>query len=445
MKYSSFVFVGLLALFCSSASGEMLIGVNGGSGRDLNFESQGAVLSIDQKTGAGTVSGTPLPGLGLTGVATDSLGRVFASTGGADFATDGPRLLRIDPWTGALFADVGRLQTVGGDDCYVGDLSFQPGTNVLFGILGNQGPNPRCGLTTEGGVGGYLLSINTSTAQVTVIGRDAALGNSTGGLAFAPNGTLYYTPCWSESGSIYTLNPATAAVTSRTGFLDSNTCYMGLAVRPTDGTIFASYDYENNDNRIFTLDPVTGARQEVGSPGNYLVHDLAFVNSPVTPGEGTIGTEISIVGADFGARKGKVYLGTAALKVLVWNEEMIQCLLNRRLSPSSYGVTIRSKGAAEIVWANAFSVEAPRIDSIDPIQGSQGAEVTIFGEFFGNKKGKVTLGGKNCKVSSWTMDPTTGESEILIKIPKGLTPGTYDLTVTNQVGSDTMGGAFTIP
>ena len=221
---------------------------------------------------------------------------------------------------------------------------------------------------------------------------------------------------------------------------------MGLAVRPTDGTIFASYDWGNNDNRIFTLDPVTGARQEVGSPGNYLVHDLTFVASAgVSPEEGTIGTEISIVGMGFGAKKGKVYLGGVALKVLVWSDEMIQCLIKKPLSPSSYDVTIQPKGAAEILSENAFSVEAPRIDSINPIQGSQGAEVTIFGDFFGIKKGKVTLGGENCKVLSWTMNPSTGQSEIVIEVPKGLTPGTYDLTVTNQVGSDTMGGAFTIP
>jgi hypothetical protein len=91
------------------------------------------------------------------------------------------------------------------------------------------------------------------------------------------------------------------------------------------------------------------------------------------------------------------------------------------------------------------SQSRPGIDSISPIQGSSGAEVTIFGDFFGIKKGKVTLGGENCKVLSWTMNASTGESEILIEVPKGLTPGIYDLSVTNLVGSDTMGGAFTIP
>jgi hypothetical protein len=441
MKYSSFVFAGMLALFCSSASGQTLIGVNGGSGG--GFDSPGAVLSIDQTSGAGTVLGTPLPGLGVTGVAADRLGRVFASTGAAESATNGPRLIQIDPATGALIADVGRLQTTGGDDCYVGDLSFQPGTNLLFGILGNQGPNPRCGIT-GGGAGGYLLTINTSTAQVTVIGRDVAFGNSNGGLAFAPDGTLYFTPCWSNSGSLHTLNPETADILTSTVFQDSGACYMGLAVRPTDGTIFASYDENSDDNRIFTLDPVTGTRQVVGLPGNYLVHDLVFL-SPVSPQEGTIGTVITITGKVFGAKKGKVYLGAAALKVLVWEDERIQCLIKKPLSSSSYDVTIQPKGVAETRLKNAFSVKAPRIGSINPSHGGQGAEVAILGDFFGTSKGKVTLGGKNCKVLNWEMNPSTGESNILIQVPKGLSPGTYDLTVANKVGSDTMEASFTVP
>ncbi len=437
MRYFSFVFVGMSVLFCTLASGQTLIGVNGGSGGE--FGSPGAVLWISQTTGTGTVLGTPMPGLGVTGVATDSQGRVFASTGSTDSATNGPRLIQINPATGALIADVGRLQTAGGDDCYIGDLSFQPGTDVLFGILGNQGDLPRCGVGgNEGSVGGYLLAIDTSTAQVTVIGRDPAFGNSNGGLAFAPNGTLYFTPCWDDPGSIYTLNPATAAITSSTAFQDPGTCYMGLAVRPTDGTIFASYDYQSSDNRIFTLDPVTGARQEVGLPGNYLVHDLTFIPSPVFPQTGTIGTGMIIGGSGFGAKKPKVYLGETSLKVLAWNDEMIQCLIKKPSTPSLFDVAIHPKDGPAVVFEDAFEVENPRIDLIDPIQGSSGTEVTISGDFFSTKKGKVNLGGVNCKVSSWSMDTIT------FIIPKKLAPGLYSVAVSNKVGLDTFPDAFTI-
>jgi len=62
--------------------------------------------------------------------------------------------------------------------------------------------------------------------------------------------------------------------------------------------------------------------------------------------------------------------------------------------------------------------------------------VKIKGKFFGTKKGKVLIGGKSCKVTSWTMN------EIQILVPKGLSSGLKELKVTNKVGEATSG--FTI-
>jgi hypothetical protein len=50
----------------------------------------------------------------------------------------------------------------------------------------------------------------------------------------------------------------------------------------------------------------------------------------------------------------------------------------------------------------------------------------------------VTLGGNTCKVSSWTIDSATGESEIEFVVPKGLSSGTQELKITNGVGSETV-------
>ena len=154
--------------------------------------------------------------------------------------------------------------------------------------------------------------------------------------------------------------------------------------------------------------------------------------------EGTIGTEITITGSGFGARKGKALVGTAALKILDWTDSSIRCQLTKALSPGIYDVTIRPKGASPIIMLIGFVVKAPEIDSVDPTGGSAGDTITIYGSFFVTKKGKVTLGGKNCKVLNWTMDPTTGESEIEFVVPKRLTPGVNELKIINGVGSDTI-------
>ncbi len=96
------------------------------------------------------------------------------------------------------------------------------------------------------------------------------------------------------------------------------------------------------------------------------------------------------------------------------------------------------KGGFSMVIGKAFTVEDPVISSVDPATGSMGDEIIVYGFFFGTKKGKVTLGGKNCKVLSWTMHLATGESEIHFAVPQGLSSGTQELKVTNGVGSGTM-------
>jgi len=167
---------------------------------------------------------------------------------------------------------------------------------------------------------------------------------------------------------------------------------------------------------------------------------LVHFMSPISPNEGTIGTEFTIRGSGFGTKKNKVLLGTTVLKILEWTDKSIQCQLTKALSPGTYDVTIQpqAKGSSPIIIANGFMVKAPEIDSVNPTSGSIGDEITVNGFFYGTKRGKVTLGGKTCKVLSWTMDSTTGESMIQLTMPKGLSSGIQELKVTNGMGADTI-------
>ena len=178
-----------------------------------------------------------------------------------------------------------------------------------------------------------------------------------------------------------------------------------------------------------------------GDDSNHLGVLLLF-GSPISPMGGTVGTEITFTGSGFGAKKGKVLLGTVGLKILSWSEDSILAQLLKPLSPGIYDVTVQpkeSKGASPIVFHDSFSVRSPDIGSVEPQSGSANDQITIQGLFFGTKKGKVTLGGKSCKVLSWTMVPTTEVSEIRFVVPKRLNPGTHELIVTTtKVGSDTI-------
>lgn len=256
-----FSLIGLLAATTSLASPATvyaeMVGVLAGEG-------SGALIRIDESTGAGSlIADAPTS---LSGVAFNASGRLFVTSGSGT-----SQLLELDPATGAVLSSV--PIRIGSDGGGVADIAFQPGSGVLFGITSNF--NPYFGLGA--GSGGYLITIDLATGDATVVGRDASLGDEQGGIAFAPDGTLYFTPGRNTTGFLHRLDPATAAILD-TVTLSPDIGFMGLAVRPRDGLLFASGPpmLDNNDT-IYTIDPTTGTVTEVGDAGFILkVHDLAF-------------------------------------------------------------------------------------------------------------------------------------------------------------------------
>jgi hypothetical protein len=111
----------------------MAIVMYGGVGNGSPL-SPGGLLTVDQGTGAGTLVGDPITPGGLTGISFNSSGTLFGSSifGGAS------SLVVINPDTGALVSTIGAISDgVGGPTLSIGDLAFQPGTDVLFGITSN--------------------------------------------------------------------------------------------------------------------------------------------------------------------------------------------------------------------------------------------------------------------------------------------------------------------
>jgi hypothetical protein len=209
-----------------------------------------------------------------------------------------------------------------------------------------------------------------------------------------------------------------------------------------------------------------------GSPS--ITEGDAFVVRPaeihsIEQSLGSAYDQIAIKGKFFGTKKGKVYLeyGEGAnrviedCKVLSWNMGettgdsevtiVVPVMKNEVcdvvVDPYGDALTEREK-------ENGFTVKAPEIVSVSPNFGSAGDRITIYGRFFGTKKGKVYLGyvnvkngkytKKSCSVLSWPTDPTSSEEDIVFLVPKGLSAGTYDLIVTNSVGTNTKPGIFTI-
>ena len=227
----------------------------GGNGNGTN---QGALITINQTNGQGTIVGTPVSGVGLTGISFHPDGRLFASTISPSLGTS--TLIQVNPDTGGLIATIGPI-TDNGTPISISDLSFQPGTGVLYGIRSS-----RDGL----GGGGFLYTINITTAVATFIGDTGACQG--GGLGFAPDGTLYQT-AYISCFDFTSLNTISSVDAHRINTVAVDSYYDGLGVRPTDGVLFAT---PGNSDAIYTINPVTGASTFIGNTGTGSVSDIAF-------------------------------------------------------------------------------------------------------------------------------------------------------------------------
>jgi hypothetical protein len=159
--------------------------------------------------------------------------------------------------------------------------------------------------------------------------------------------------------------------------------------------------------------------------------------------EGTTGTQFVVTGTGFGTKKGKVLIGNIATNIAKngWADDFIIGTVNKNPPQETYDITIRPYKANDIVLPDAFTVKPPEIDSLDYTSGVAGVPITISGNFFGTKKGKVyleyedkygKLRKKKCKVTFWDMGTITF---LVPKTSKSFPPGTYSLKVMNKIGT----------
>jgi hypothetical protein len=202
----------------------------------------------------------------------------------------------------------------------------------------------------------------------------------------------------------------------------------------------------------FTMGP-TGSTDTTNRYSGWNIDDLEVSSSPVFPAEGTTGTEFSVVGSGFGARKGKASIkNTSAeisLAVVDWSDGLIRCRLSKPAASGVYDLTIVPVRGSPVV-EGAIEIRSPEIADIQQARDSSGQLVlAIEGDFFGTKKGKVYLSHlespsgnqkkTSCTVTIWT------NGYIECRIPDGMAPGTYDLIIANGVAAVMEPAAVTLP
>jgi len=240
--------------------------------------------------------------------------------------------------------------------------------------------------------------------------------------------------------------------------------YVDGVVEATQEKVYAT----TSTGRAYIGGTVGGSEEYVsGLVDEVLVYNRALsmdeIRAIMCKGhEGTIGTQITITGSDFGTKKGKVTVGGKSCKVSEWVTDSIACDIKAKLPPGSYDVVVQlkePKNTEPIVYEKVFTMMTPEIQFVDP--GFAPTHVIeVSGIYFGTKKGKVYLvdpasgrrkicritevegyygqeidvGQKPCRVKEWTMNPATGESTIVFTVFKNLRAGTYGVEVVNKVG-----------
>jgi hypothetical protein len=245
----------------------------GGIGKGADAD-RGEVITISQTNAQGTLvgAGASDPAAGITGLAFDTSGQLFAATINAQLVSPGPvrsTLIRLNPITGAQDALIGTIKLANNTPVIITDLAIQPETDVLFGI----GINPSNFQTS-------LYRIDSGTAVATFVGITDLEVDA---LAFGPDGTLYgERAVFDETGEnflqgfLITIDPATGATLTSAGPFFTH--LGGMAVRPTDGVIFAS---GGGSSDIYTVSP-QGVLRFLGLTGFGGVGDIAFTPLPTS-------------------------------------------------------------------------------------------------------------------------------------------------------------------
>ena len=215
---------------------------------------EGHVLQLSPSEARGISLGAVVSGAGLGGLAFDLDGRLFATSRSSGGSSD---LLALSPIDASVVFALGTV-TAGGTPLDVADLAARPDDGVLFALV-DDGPGA-----------GRLVSVSTADGRATELGAlPLAAGESVGGLAFTPAGVLYATTRGAVA-RLLVLRTSDAVVLNSVPLVLSES--TGLAVRPTDGALFATVAASDVVWRVET----TGAASVLGATGVGEPADLAF-------------------------------------------------------------------------------------------------------------------------------------------------------------------------
>lgn len=165
--------------------------------------------------------------------------------------------------------------------------------------------------------------------------------------------------------------------------------------------------------------------------------------SSAAPSPATIGMNITINGSGFSTAKPSVSLTTAnstkkyTLKVVSYNDTEIVATVKTAVA-GTFDLNVKVKSATGTL-ASGLTITPPVVNNFTPNSAAPKDVITINGNFFGNKKPKVLIGGKSAKVLTFS------NTQITCELPN-LAGGVHAVSVSNKVGATDAGNiTCTIP
>jgi|GEM_PF-1586672 len=158
---------------------------------------------------------------------------------------------------------------------------------------------------------------------------------------------------------------------------------------------------------------------------------------PVT---GTWGDTITVVGENFSDDNSinKVKFGEASGRVVRSGKDTLTVEVPNNLTTESSNLSVTIFGNVANFSSKAFTLKAPVIESISPMEGAPGNTVTLTGKFFNGSFTKVYFNGIE------GIFPTGNQNQITVGLPSSLSPGPVEVKVVTGTGSMFDLTSFTI-
>ena len=149
------------------------------------------------------------------------------------------------------------------------------------------------------------------------------------------------------------------------------------------------------------------------------------------PTTGTWGDSVTIVGENFSDqnRNNTVKFGQHTAPVLQSSKDTLFVVVPYQLTTESSNLSVSIFGNVANLPSKQFTLKAPVVESISPLEGAPGSTVTITGKFFNGTFTKVYFNGIEGSLSSGT------QTSVAVKAPGGLSPGTVEVKVVTGSGS----------